>query len=123
MGAAVSAVRDAVAAVVTQWATDDERWVVDPFGQDRDGFIDDLARAVEAVPVTVTIRDLSMTDDDNVLTFSDAGALRVLAGLANRALIHREPLHLTVDQGALKLKIGELSWSAPIYPHEGRYHA
>lgn len=75
---------------------------------------DELVAAVEGVPVKVTIRDLDMADSENIVTVSNDAAVRYLAlGLAH-ADEHGEDVHLTVDAGALKVKIGGGTWSYPI---------
>lgn len=76
-------------------------------------FVDRLVEAVGRVPVTVTIRDLDM-DPENIVTVPDGPDLTYVYGLVMSAKAEHLPLHLTVDQGDLKLKVGRYSWSAPI---------
>lgn len=75
--------------------------------------LDDLTAAVEAVPVQVTIRDLDMADDENVVTVSGED-VEYLARVASVAAHEAEDLHVTVDAGYLKMKVGGFSWTPPI---------
>lgn len=72
--------------------------------------------AVERVPVKVTIRDLDM-DAENIVTI-DGDELAMVGGDFYLAHESGQPLHLTVDQGDLKVKIGNGSWSPPIMTEE-----
>ena len=91
--------------------------IVDVHSDDWDALVDHLAAAVEAVPVKVTIRDLILDGPENVITLPmrTADYLRWAAGEASRLGV---PLHLTVDEGYLKVKIANASWSPPLTTKE-----
>lgn len=61
-----------------------------------------------------TIRGLDMEVDENILTLS-GDDLEYLHELVEAAHSGGQPLHLTVDHGLVKVKVGE-AWSAPIRP-------
>ena len=79
----------------------------------RVNLVDDLVAAVEGVPVQVTIRDLDMSDPVNIVTV-DGDGLQRLYEVAEAAYLGGHPMHLTVDAGDLKVKVGGYTWSAPI---------
>ena len=109
-----SPVREAVERVLSDWRESTQSYPhVDAFGQDFDGMVGDVVRAVEALP-RATIRDLDMTVDENIATVRnpvDLVYLRKLMEEAERAGV----LNLAVDAGFLKLKPGDYgAWSAPV---------
>lgn len=111
----MSALREAIEAVLEENSTSGVR-ATNVYALLRDR----LVEAVERVPVKVTIRDLDM-DSENIVTVADSTEVTYLAGHVRAANQGRLPLHLTIDRGAIKCKVGNGSWSAPIEtePYEG----
>lgn len=68
-----------------------------------------------------TIRDLDMEVDENILTLS-GDELAYFAELVDIANTESELLHLTVDYGKVKVKVGDGGpWSLPIRPDSRGY--
>lgn len=114
-----SALREAIEAVIDRWAEADRVGIgqrhggMDPLGADRAGFLADLVHAVEAVPTKVTIRDLDMAPE-NIVSVTDGEDVIYLDSMLGMAAQGGYEVHLTVDGGDLKVKVGGGQWSAPI---------
>jgi hypothetical protein len=106
----VSAVREAVKAVLVPWG-----WAEDHDPGHITDLIARLTEAVERVPVNVTIRDLDMSDSENIVTIWRAEDIDYLLAYVQLAQQAGGPLHFTVDGGYLKVKAGTYgTWCAPI---------